>query len=1006
MRRLPFPLQGFLLLTFVFWNATAGGQEEKNRLTLPDVEPTSPFLQRQLPAYRNFAFTNFTNYPDHSSPYADQPRSFYSSLGSYLITGYEVYDWRETRTPGQQHGSVMFKHMNTFRPVFDQVMVARDGYGDWGYSTILGDGVMAYFTPLTLAKVNLNGLRIDFSKPNLKITTVASRLERQATTATKIGAAWIVDGNFFADSNTMLLGSRAETQIGALRLGLNGVNMHLYQSTQPGNGLKGRVRPDNPVFDLILLRVADDSPTDGRGGPVVQEMKLVVNGQVRPEIRPQVLRHRAGISTSVGTISRATGEFRPVLYNRPTAVSGFAGSVFYRDREMPLFADYIYRFNHESGEDVSGDTDLEGLLATFVVESPEAILRAEEGEVLIYLFDVSEEPTVESVAVEALMGNDYRVDVATLWEVNTRARNVQTQYKTTYYRTTLRAKGNTQDLSNLNRVRFKIGEDTALFVYGADAAFSLAGFQINGEYARSSLYARYPAHVQGERRFDDAPRFATRDAAYNLRILRWFGRGRVGAEYFSMNPDYTTEIRSYLLRQDAYDYGDLAGLTNQTVYWRLVQDNDDRDRFVDAPLGHNIAAGRDQEHVDPNGTFPGHDEDNDGIPDTNRNFNGLPDYEEPFLMYSVEPNKYVYGLDRNNNDEVDQREDDLDVDLPYDLDQRGVHVFGQLDLTRHWSLGVGRHDVEEVAGSGRNKSTYALVNYQREGVARLRRIFFENHLRRVKDDIPDRFNELVERPRVAGVGAGDGALEISSIGFYNQSREDPLFYRDSYVNETYFEGALNIWSTLRLAHKLRLRLNWQQGGSLPGGNKQRERRLDLWTVVSRADYTWHWGRLNVQPQFKFMLFRLVDQDADRQPDGTYASRALTSEFSTIPILRLECPLMSRTLLQVGFQGLGPLPYRFKDKVRERQSFERRTAFVNLINRSSYFGYDLYTIVGFTKDSKEFDDVFQRSDTALGGIQSDKYGLLPIQVARLTGEFNAWSVFVRALVGFTEFGRAL
>ena len=116
--------------------------------------------------------------------------------------------------------------------------------------------------------------------------------------------------------------------------------------------------------------------------------------------------------------------------------------------------------------------------------------------------------------------------------------------------------------------------------------------------------------------------------------------------------------------------------------------------------------------------------------------------------------------------------------------------------------------------------------------------------------------------------------------------------------------------------------------------------------------------------------------------------------------------MSRTLLQVGFQGLGPLSYRFKDRVRERESFERRSAFVNLINRSSYFGYDLYTIIGFTRDKKQFDDVFQRNNTDLGGIQSDRYNLLPIQVPRLTGEFNAWSIFARALIGFTEFGRAL
>ena len=56
------------------------------------------------------------------------------------------------------------------------------------------------------------------------------------------------------------------------------------------------------------------------------------------------------------------------------------------------------------------------------------------------------------------------------------------------------------------------------------------------------------------------------------------------------------------------------------------------------------------------GVFLSQDGNNDGIPDTNRNFNRIPDWNEPFLMYESDPNEYVYGLDRNNNDEPDRRE--------------------------------------------------------------------------------------------------------------------------------------------------------------------------------------------------------------------------------------------------------------------------------------------------------------------------------------------------------------
>ena len=369
--------------------------------------------------------------------------------------------------------------------------------------------------------------------------------------------------------------------------------------------------------------------------------------------------------------------------------------------------------------------------------------------------------------------------------------------------------------------------------------------------------------------------------------------------------------------------------------------------------------------------FPGQDEDNDGFPDTNRNFNQILDYEEPFLMYDVEPNEYAYGLDRNNNDEPDQRDDD--ADYPYDLDQRGFHVFGEMDLTACWSLGAGRYDVEQIAGGGRNKVTYGLFSYQREGTERLRKFYFENQFRRVRHDIADEYNVVEQRPRSLSTAIATG-LARTEIVFQSEMREDLLLYEDSYVNETYIEGEISPAAGLNLVQKLRLRLNWQQGGTLPAGRFQRQRRLDHWTGVSRADYTYHWGRLQLTPQVKLFWLRQRDQRAER---------SLRSEYGSLPIVRLSYPVMQRTTLQAGVQGIGAWPYRFKDNVAERNSFDRRTWFVALTNRSRYFGYDLYTIVGSQRDRKIFDDEFRASDN-----------------------IDVWSFFVRALIGFTEYGRPI
>ena len=959
--------------------AIAWASEAVDYADLQQVSTSYPLLQRQLPSYRNFALHAFHNYPDHSAPYTDHPQAYFGSLGNHLITGYEIYNWHETRQPGQPYGSRMFKEMNTWRPVFDHAMIGRDGYGDWGFAAMVGDGLIARFTPLTLSKVDFNGLRFDLQRSKMKLTALASRLERQPTSG--LVAPWSLEGSTFSESNTMLLGSRVELAVGAMRLGVNAVNMHLYQSNQPGNSLKGVVRPDTPLVDWIVVRVADDSPRDGQGGPVVQELNLLVDGVARPDLLVGAVKHVGGAPTQVGRISQATGAFTPTIYNTARPISSVSGLTFYRGREIPLYADYMYRLRHEAGADVSGNVNLPGLLQAFVVQSADEILRADGEHQLAYLFDLTGEVSTESVEVDAVIGNDYRIDVATVFEINARGRTLESQFRGNYYKTAFRARGNVQDMTNLGRVRFHIGENTGLFVYGSDASLQWAGFQVFGEYARSSLYSRYPGHMEREIRFRDSPRFHRSDAAYYVNGTRWFGRMRLGGEYFAHHPQYATEVRSYLALDRSYDSGDLSGLTNQTVIWQLVQDNEDGDRYPDAPMGHNIAAGRNAVSVDATGVFPGQDEDQDGWPDTNRNFNQIPDYAEPFLMFYVEPNEYVYGLDRNNNTEPDVREDDRQVDYPYDPDQRGFHLFAQLDLSRHWSVGAGRQRVEEIAGSGRNHATYALLNYRREGVARVRRLLFENHVRLVEDTIEDPYVLVDETPSRGRIIAGNGGLEVTVFSnFGGIEQDDPLAFENSVVNETYVEGVFQPLPSFYLTQKWRFQLNWQRGGALPGGDAQRRRRLDFGTSVSRLQYTLNFGPLEISPQFKMLYLKLIDRDADRLPNGNYGSRDLRSEYHLIPILRLQYALLERTSLRLGIQGIGPLPYRLKDSVRSRESLERRTTTLTLTNRSRYFGYDLYTIVGMGRDQREYDDTFRRDE-----------------------EFDRLNIFVRALIGFTEYG---
>lgn len=883
--------------------------EPQRRLQREEITPQRLMIRRDAIGYKNYAVNHFTNYANHTIPISPRladnyhPRGFYGPLGNEQITGFEFLNWQELRQPGlsceDRRGAVCGSN---YIQRDGGVIVANDGYGDWGYRALAGSTGRLHLSPLTVSFANQSGLRIDLLTPKAQFTGYARR--------------W---GHNRKRGSQLLLANRAQTVIGGLTLALNWASYHRYISTLPGNNLKGRLDRETKIPDWIIVRVRDDSPDDGHSGPIVQDLQLVVNGEKRPDLVPYVIRHRTAEATQIGRISRETGSFRPTRY-----IDG---------AHNPLHADYLYRIAHERGEDVSDRTNLPGLLKSFPLVSNIHTVQFDRDEQVVFVFDLSAEPSVISTAVEALAGNDYEFSWSTVRTINERNRNYVQRYDARSYYPVRRALADVQDNSNFGRIRFQIGDFTGNFFYSAEMSLVMLGFEMHAEYARSSQYFRYPAHVGREKTLDDSPRFSKPGDAYFANLVRWFGHGRFGAELFKIHPNFIS----------------------------LVDDNEDGDAYADG--------------WDNDGVYLGQDVDRDGYPDTNRDGDPFPDYIEPFLMFDVEPSEFSYGLDRNNNDEPDFREDDRERDYPYNWDERGYHFFGQLDLSPHWSLAVGHYRAEEIAGAGKSETNYALLTYQREGVDRLRTLFFENNLRKVKDDIPDRYYVIAEERRFSSIYqrySVHTAMTYGARGFRPTSRKDPLSYRDSYVNESYLEARLQPLSGLSLVQKLRLRLNWQRKSQLAGARARG--RLDYWTSVHSINYTWNCGRFTLEPKFKFLALRLTNQGS---------GRFIRSEYDTIPIVQASFQLMKRTTFRFALQGWGPLPYRFDDRARRLESFERRTTISSLTMRSTYFGYDLVTITGLEKDHLRYSSRVRKADN-----------------------FHTVSFFVRALVGFSEYGRLI
>ena len=715
----------------------AAKRQWKETPMVPAIVPDRMFLGDPGEGYRNYAFTGYQNY----NSLTDRPpwSNIYDPLGQFLISGQELGSWTAARSREgelRSGGSRLRSNLARFNGVLSMGGQSYSGWagnliftGSVSASSFFTKGILTRFTPLTLNRSSLHGARADVLSPfGDALSLVAAYIYSSYAGGGHIGGTDHDSG--------ILLAGHYERETGPLRVGATFANQHMFDLRYPTTDLRGDLHASQEIPALLAVRISDDSPGDGRGGPVVFGVQLVVNGEVRPDLVPVVVRRDLTNQFTVVGKSDFEGNFLPSFYYEP-GIKTTPGP--YWGLETPLFADALYRRDYARGEDVADKTDLDRLLKFVEWKDPSQVNRADGTEGLVYYFDLEGMTHVRSVEVEASVGNDYRIEIADLSVSNPfEGTPYEERYISPFYRTVRRAEGNVQDLSNVERIRIPIGSETGQSVWGVNMALDLPGLRVRGEFAESFKYSRYPDGTPGgqlplvrgdpPRREGNGAGHRARDRAAYVQLERETARYAFGGELFSIGPMFNQGLtaRPGDLGLSAQFFPGF--LKNKTTFFSLLEDNDDQDNNPESKI---LSITRDDVSV-----FPGQDADNDGIPDTNRNLNNLPDYLEPFLRYQVDPDEYVYGLDFNNNDVVDEREDDQKEDLPYDRNLRGAHGYVRWQAWTGADATLGWLNSHQIAGGGRNDQRYLRARYsgERPGVGEW---MIEDELKRVWDDVPD-----------------------------------------------------------------------------------------------------------------------------------------------------------------------------------------------------------------------------------------------------------------------------
>lgn len=946
---------------------------------------------RKTDTYMNYAGRNYENY---SSTFLR--KKFFDNFGNFLIEGTTVYELSEVQKQAigdVEGGSSDLVKSRYYQNYFNNLVIGSDNYGGFTTRLMVGDAIRTTFTPMTLNRARFNGIRWDMGTSKYRGTILASRISDPIR--------FRFDSNIFIDGvrrirdwSQYLFGGHFETDIGdILTLGFTYVNQHQRRSSidSKESSLQGVV--SNAIPRVIFLRIKDDSPGDNSGPIVFSIPTVVVNGQVKQ------LENMYGKSPS----SASTQIDQPIQYwILRDLLEG-------RNQGFDISDKTIFR-----GTDTTSFTRLINYKNSFAdapskYQFPYQVV-SNETESLTFGFLMPE--GVESVQFLVTVANDYKIEIAQDY-VNTydnysnvvgarfvsHASEEVLGIPTPFY-ARARAEGNVRDGSNKKVVTINYGLTSGMSVYGINFHLKWKGFELEGEFNESVEFMKYPI-LSGNR-------FESKGQAWYFKGKKKIGRFTFGGERYKISPDYVTWLNIYALENSYFSNPssnliptpiapdflgyDASYIPSRLIlfpggaFYPLVDDNDDNDRWEDGFYHYNVVPTdvnqRNRDVINRNGDFfklgyrqnvneltslqdivrrpdagifPGKDRDNDGIPDDDRNANGIPDYVEDFLTYYADPPSFDYGDDWNNNGIIDEQENDILPDYPYEPDIDGYHLFTSLELLDDLTLFTGKINESAIARGGINDINYLKASYYTStpkfGALRL---FYV--LKQVQDNIP---NDLY---------LFRGAITVSNP--FPEFVRDPLNYRNSLVNSLYMGTQYTQIPNLNIENNFRVELNNQfaigkrenaflspdevrlLGDQVPG-------KLVFWGIVNKIDYTFSLldGVIKISPQFKVRTEKIVRTSEDRQ--GQIVTSIETHQQEVIPIVRLDYKLTDNTDLRFGLQGfsLFKLTDLFMYKIRNYKdnidSQNRSTIAFSVSNRTQFSGYNVVMDFGLKHTNIDF-----------------------------------------------------
>jgi len=909
--------------------------------------------------YENYAFRGYEAYNIIEER---RRRWSYNEFGDRIAKmRHSANIWREIYSgDGTYYLYIPFNYINTVgyqSGYVDGVWVAREGTDDWAVSVTGAGALRTKFTPLTLSLPSVDGVSIDFQSANTSLKLVTSAYMGMT------GSSGGPSRDLVRKGGVMLRGGRLRRKFGLLTLGATYATAYGAQGNrQRGREWRGTVTSDTPTPIMVAIRFIDDSPEDGEGGPIVYEVRLKLNGRYHDEIIPQVILDDVTLDRTSAITDKLVKD-----YVEPKTSIGIGPPEYDHyniSSTLPKYADYFMMDNLMKGYNSDNvyakyNPQLGRQYYTFTEQAGKPF-QANGSEAVVYLFDLASfTDKLHRLEAVTTVANDYRIQTSMIYTMESRGGHDTTGkenswYGATYWRTAAQSEGNIKDGSNIKTIKIDFGFQVASIIYGFDADFNYRGFKIKGEWVTNSTHYMFaegkpgtgkPANIIAGMPPRTGHRWSEIDHAYYITTMKDWKKFGFAGELFKMGKFYKPYFDFFYPAAGVANWRYAIMSRNNMTRVPLIEDNDDDDMYPDTMAVRRTMGFQIYEQEDPDGVFPGNDEDNDGLPDNNRNNNSIPDYDEPFLMFDVDPDEFVFGNDYNNNTIPDFREDDMKLDTPYDLDRQGHHFFFRYTPQESVNLIVGSLRTRGVGISNRTYDDYAkfLLSYDVFDVGRL---YAEYRYERVQDNIRDPYIRVEESMNESYLMPGITA----TLGRYDRDLYfDELEYRNSKVNRLFLDSRIRAVPSITLENHIKFERNFQVEGDMYDMTYQPNDILNTLAMINKIVYTKQWGNFVFSPGVKFRLYKKVRSES-LQPLDHFMMR--------IPMVIFKYIISQNTDVTLGLQGFPGFPLDFNDYVQTQNDYRQKTYTLQLQNRTNYFGYDVWAAVGGSIDQLSYDEDYR------------------------------------------------